>query len=127
RPRLSGRFHAWHGHCVDAVVPSRETVSLSLAAILFLALLGSVLAWLIVGATERAGGLIATALPAGLFVALLSRWGSVTTGEVVTDSIAWAPSLGVAIDLRLDGFSFLFALLITGIGALVTLYAGSYF
>ena len=39
---------------------------------------------------------------------------------------AWAPSLGVEFTLRLDGFAFLFCLLITGIGALVVLYAGSY-
>ncbi|HZF75259.1 MAG TPA: hydrogen gas-evolving membrane-bound hydrogenase subunit E [Acetobacteraceae bacterium] len=39
----------------------------------------------------------------------------------------WAvPSLGVTGGLRLDGLSLLFALLITGIGALVLLYAGRY-
>ena len=39
----------------------------------------------------------------------------------------WAvPSLGIAGGLRLDGLSLLFALLITGIGALVLLYAGRY-
>jgi multicomponent Na+:H+ antiporter subunit A len=39
----------------------------------------------------------------------------------------WAvPSLGIAGGLRLDGLSTLFALLITGIGALVLLYAGRY-
>jgi multicomponent Na+:H+ antiporter subunit A len=38
----------------------------------------------------------------------------------------WAvPSLGVTGGLRLDGLSLLFALLITGIGALVLLYAGA--
>jgi multicomponent Na+:H+ antiporter subunit A len=36
------------------------------------------------------------------------------------------PSLGVAGGLRLDGLSLLFTLLITGIGALVLLYAGRY-
>ena len=40
--------------------------------------------------------------------------------------MAWAPSLGVDLALRLDGFAFLFALLITGIGALVVVYAGAY-
>ena len=39
----------------------------------------------------------------------------------------WAvPSLGIAGGLRLDGLSLLFVLLITGIGALVLLYAGRY-
>lgn len=40
--------------------------------------------------------------------------------------MAWAPSLGVDLSFRLDGFSYLFCLLITGIGALVVLYAGAY-
>ena len=37
----------------------------------------------------------------------------------------WIPSLGVALAFRLDGFSLLFALLITGIGTLVVIYAGA--
>jgi len=38
-------------------------------------------------------------------------------------SWSWAPSLGLELTLRLDGFSALFALLIAGIGALVTVYS----
>ena len=43
-----------------------------------------------------------------------------------TERLAWAPSLGVEFTLRLDGFAFLFTLLVTGIGALVVIYAGAY-
>ena len=35
--------------------------------------------------------------------------------------------LGIRLAFRLDGLSLLFALLVTGIGALVLVYAGSYF
>ena len=38
----------------------------------------------------------------------------------------WIPQLGVSLALRLDGLSATFALLITGIGALVVLYAQGY-
>ncbi|MEE4382832.1 MAG: proton-conducting transporter membrane subunit, partial [Pseudomonadales bacterium] len=41
-------------------------------------------------------------------------------------SIAWAPSLGVELHLRLDGLSRLFAVLICAIGALVLVYSGAY-
>ncbi len=65
-------------------------------------------------------------LPAGLFVAFLSWWPEVTGGQVVLQQQAWIPSLGVALSLRLDGLSLLFALLITGIGTFIYLYAASY-
>lgn len=38
-------------------------------------------------------------------------------------SIPWIPSLGINIDLYADGLALLFALLITGIGSLVTFYS----
>jgi NADH:ubiquinone oxidoreductase subunit 5 (subunit L)/multisubunit Na+/H+ antiporter MnhA subunit/multisubunit Na+/H+ antiporter MnhB subunit len=41
-------------------------------------------------------------------------------------SIPWIPSLGLAFSIRLDGLSALFALLVSGIGALIMIYAGSY-
>src|SRR5690349_11793475 len=41
-------------------------------------------------------------------------------------AIAWAPSLGLSLSFHLDGLGLLFALLITGIGTLVVLYANAY-
>ncbi|MBR2076845.1 MAG: Na+/H+ antiporter subunit A, partial [Exiguobacterium sp.] len=46
-----------------------------------------------------------------------------STGDVVTETIAWMPSLGINFTAYVDGLSLLFALLITGIGALVVLYS----
>ena len=40
--------------------------------------------------------------------------------------LAWAPSLGLSLSFNLDGLGLLFALLITGIGALIVLYASRY-
>jgi multicomponent Na+:H+ antiporter subunit A len=59
-------------------------------------------------------GLFATAVP------------GVAGGEAATAPFWAVPSLGVAGGLSLDGLSLLFSLLITGIGALVFLYAGLY-
>ncbi|MCC6438227.1 MAG: DUF4040 domain-containing protein [Acidimicrobiales bacterium] len=39
----------------------------------------------------------------------------------------WVPAIGLQVDLLLDGFALLFVLLITGIGALICLYAAWYF
>lgn len=65
--------------------------------------------------------------PLSAFVILLREQPAIARGEVILASAEWVPSLGVALSFRLDGFSLLFALLVTGIGVLVTLYAGAYF
>ncbi len=51
----------------------------------------------------------------------------VAGGAPVELVLPWVPALGVELAFRLDGLSLAFALLITGIGALVLLYAASYF
>ncbi|MBN9033627.1 monovalent cation/H+ antiporter subunit A [Rhizobium sp. YJ-22] len=53
-------------------------------------------------------------------------YGSVRGGNVVRNKIEWLPSLGLDFDLRLDGFAWIFAILITAIGFLVVLYARYY-
>ncbi|SFV37297.1 multicomponent Na+:H+ antiporter subunit A [Devosia crocina] len=100
---------------------------MSLVTVLILAAAGSFLGWRLSALGGVAGRLLPVFVPAGLFVSFLFHWPVITTGGVVTDMHAWVPSLGVALNLRLDGFSYLFTLLITGIGSLVTLYAGAYF
>ena len=40
--------------------------------------------------------------------------------------LPWAPSLGLSLSFNLDGLGLLFAMLITGIGALIVLYASRY-
>ena len=64
-------------------------------------------------------------VPLGLAVFFASHAPQVANGPLRA-SVPWVPSLGVAFSARLDGLSLLFALLITGIGALVVLYAGAY-
>jgi len=65
-------------------------------------------------------------LPAGLFGAFVWYAPAVAQGLNVADVWSWAPSVGVDMVLRLDGFSLLFAFLITGIGTVVTIYATAY-
>ncbi|MCW5732212.1 MAG: DUF4040 domain-containing protein [Alphaproteobacteria bacterium] len=42
------------------------------------------------------------------------------------ESTPWAPTLGASLSFRLDGLSLAFGMLITGIGALILVYAGGY-
>lgn len=51
----------------------------------------------------------------------------VQSGQVLTLSVTWIPSLNISLSLYLDGLSALFALLVTGINALILVYSGYYF
>ncbi|WP_276482550.1 putative monovalent cation/H+ antiporter subunit A [Paraflavitalea pollutisoli] len=64
-------------------------------------------------------------LPAGLFLYFASLYPVTQNGPLLT-STPWIPSMGVNLDFRLDGLSLLFALLITGIGTGVFIYASYY-
>jgi multicomponent K+:H+ antiporter subunit A len=47
-------------------------------------------------------------------------------GRVIQYRVAWVPEVGLEFVLRLDGFAWTFAILVTGIGFLVVLYARYY-
>ncbi|WP_170008041.1 Na+/H+ antiporter subunit A [Bacillus fonticola] len=46
--------------------------------------------------------------------------------EAILESVPWIPALDISFDVYIDGLGLLFALLITGIGALVVLYSVYY-
>ncbi|WP_214827762.1 Na+/H+ antiporter subunit A [Exiguobacterium algae] len=62
-------------------------------------------------------------VPVLLFTYFAGYMPTTSAGEVVTKTVSWMPSLGVEFTAYVDGLSLLFALLITGIGALVVLYS----
>lgn len=68
------------------------------------------------------------AIPAAASLAMLLSWlPEVLAGETIVQRFSWIPSLGLDIGFRLDGLGWLFAVLITGIGCLILLYARFYF
>jgi multicomponent Na+:H+ antiporter subunit A len=74
----------------------------------------------------RAAGWILALLPLALFGYFLTFLPRVLEGEAVRETVPWVPSLDIDLSFTVDGLSLLFALLITGIGALVVIYAGGY-
>lgn len=62
-------------------------------------------------------------LPTILFTYFTTFISKISNGRQVTEGYPWIPSLDINVVLYLDGLSLLFALLITGIGALVVLYS----
>jgi len=76
-------------------------------------------------AKERSGWLLALA-PGAAFVFLLISGNPHLTGDAWRASIPWAPSLGFNWDVWVTPVGLILALLVTGVGTLVTIYAGGY-
>lgn len=86
----------------------------SVAAVLFRVNARNAAAWLAGAIT-----LVAVAIT-WMFYPLVAR------GESMVVELEWLPILGLNFTLRLDGFAWMFALLVTGIGFLVVVYARYY-
>ena len=65
-----------------------------------------------------------TALAALLLTIALYPY--VANGKVLHTQLAWLPAYGLNVTLRMDGLAWLFAMLVTGIGLLVVIYARYY-
>ncbi|UZE21645.1 monovalent cation/H+ antiporter subunit A [Pseudomonas sp. B21-056] len=99
---------------------------MSLIVLLLLPFIGSCVAALLPHNARNAESLLAglVALVGTVQVALL--YPQIASGGVIYEQYAWLPSLGLNFILRLDGFAWLFSLLVLGIGTLVSLYARYY-
>jgi multicomponent K+:H+ antiporter subunit A len=94
--------------------------------IILLPFLGSVLAALLPSNARNVEAWLAgfVALACAVLVATLHP--QIADGGVVRASLPWVPRLGIDLQLRIDGYAWMFAMLVTGIGALVVLYARYY-
>jgi multicomponent Na+:H+ antiporter subunit A len=74
----------------------------------------------------RAAGWLLAAVPFGLTMYFALFIAATASGNVFSLSYDWAPSLGIKFSFLLDGLSLLFAILISGVGALVVIYSAVY-
>jgi multicomponent Na+:H+ antiporter subunit A len=65
--------------------------------------------------------------PLAILAALLAVAPVMKAGGDITFTAAWVPSLGVQFAFRLDALSWLFAVIVSGLGAMVALYSCEYF
>lgn len=65
-------------------------------------------------------------VPAIIFIYYLQYVPAVSTGTIYTQIFPWVPSMDINFAFRLDGLSLLFALLISGIGTAIFVYAIKY-
>jgi multicomponent K+:H+ antiporter subunit A len=99
---------------------------MSLAGLLLLPFLGSVLTVFLPTRARSALAGVAGLVSAAGAAWVLALFPRVRDGGVVSETIRWVPSLGLELVVRLDGFAWMFCVLITVIGALVCLYARYY-
>ncbi|KAF0864654.1 monovalent cation/H+ antiporter subunit A [Pseudomonas sp. LD120] len=99
---------------------------MSLIVLLLLPFIGSCLAAVLPHNARNSESLLTglVALLGTIAVALL--YPQIADGGVIREEYTWLPSLGLNFVLRLDGFAWLFSLLVLGIGTLVALYARYY-
>ncbi len=77
-------------------------------------------------ARPAGAGWLPALLPAALAAAFAAALPTIAGGGTIRLAADWVPSLGISFSLLLDGLSLTFALLISGIGFFVTLYARTY-
>lgn len=84
------------------------------------------LPWL-VGRIGARAFLFAALVPAAAFGYTLAQTPRVLAGDVPTESVTWIGPLGIDLSMRMDTLSWLLALIVTGVGALVMVYCRWYF
>ena len=86
---------------------------------------------LIVPAATRALGvrvfLLVALVPVAAFVYTLTQTPAVLAGSSSVETVPWIPQLQLELSVRVDALSWLLALIVTGVGALVILYCVKYF
>ena len=99
---------------------------MSLIVLLLLPFIGSCLAAVLPHNARNTESLLAglVALIGTVQVAML--YPQIAHGGVIREEFMWLPSLGLNFVLRMDGFAWLFSMLVLGIGTLVSLYARYY-
>ena len=97
-----------------------------MAILIIAVLLSGAIAPVLVARAPRLAGWLLAVVPAAGTAWLIVHAGDIVERGPLRESIGWVPSLSLTASLRLDGLGLLFALLISGIGALVVVYAGGY-
>lgn len=76
--------------------------------------------------SKKAAGMIISLLPLSLFIYYAGFLPEVMAGKTVYETIEWIPFLGINLSFLIDGLNLTFALIISGIGFAVFLYASEY-
>ncbi len=89
-------------------------------------LLGTTIVWGLDKISRQVTAIGASSLSMLCFILLASYIPALQSTDAVHFSLNWLPSVGINFDFRLDALSLMFALLISGIGTLIFIYAYYY-
>ncbi len=100
--------------------------TMPLLVLLLLPFLGSLITILLPTRARTALASWAGLVSAVAAIGVIALFPQVRDGGVIREEIAWIPSAGLDLVLRVDGFAWMFAVLVTVIGALICPYARYY-
>src|SRR5690349_4886282 len=98
----------------------------TLAMIVLLPFLGSIGAAFLPSHARNAAAWLAGLTSLACVVLLSLSYGYVVSGDIVRLTLPWMPTFGLEFNFRMDGYAWLFAMLVAGMGTLVVLYARYY-
>lgn len=99
---------------------------MSLLVLLALPFGGSLVAALLPTHARTTAAACAAAAALAALIQLSFLFPEVSRGGAIRETVAWLPGAGLEFVVRLDGFAWMFAVLVTGIGLLVAIYARYY-
>ncbi len=99
---------------------------MSLTLLVLLPFIASVMAALLPSNARNTESTLAGLVALWCCVQTALYFPQIAEGGVLREEIQWLPALGLNLVLRMDGFAWMFCMLVLGIGALVVLYARYY-
>ncbi len=99
---------------------------MSLGLIVLLPFLGSIVAAFLPSNARNAEAWLAGLVAVTCAVCVADYYPEISSGEVIRFDVPWLPQFGLDLYFRMDGYAWMFAMLVTFMGALVVLYARYY-
>lgn len=100
---------------------------MSLASIVLLPFFASLITAILPRSSHNRESLFALVTALACFILVASQTPQVLgTGGAIIERYNWIPSLDLAFTFRMDGLSYVFAMIVSGMGALISLYARYY-
>lgn len=97
-----------------------------LISLILLPFIGSVLAAVLPANARNTESTLAGIIALACTVQAAMLFPEVADGGVIRQELVWLPALGLNFVVRMDGFAWMFSMLVLGIGSLVVLYARYY-
>ena len=95
-------------------------------AIILIGFISAILAPLVHRYLPKVSGILLSLVPAGIFIYLLGLLDQTAGGNSSVITYEWFSSFNINLNFLIDGLSLVFALIISGIGAIVVFYTSGY-